>query len=78
VHGQLAGPLQGRRVGFVVTFGTGSTGQITQAINEATLFNKVVLQVYGDQFGAAVVYRHYFQGGPDVSEISLDLFVFDH
>lgn len=77
VHGQLAGPLQGRRVGFVLTFGTGSTAQITQAINEATLFNKMVLQVYGDEFAGAV-YRSYFQGGGDVSKISLDLFVFDH
>jgi hypothetical protein len=75
VHDQLAGPLAGRRVGFVLTFGTGSTGQITQAINEAILFNNVVLQAYGDQFAGAV-YRSYFQGGTDMRVISVDLFVF--
>lgn len=77
VRGTLAGPLAGRRVGVVLTFGSASGADIQRGIRVAGQFNDQVLRAYGDQFAGAA-YRSYFQGGGDLSKITLEIFVFDH
>jgi hypothetical protein len=76
VRGALAGPLAGRRVGVVLTFGTAPSGAIQRGVNVATQFNNLVLGAMGGQFTGAA-YRAYFQGGGDLNKVSLEIFVFD-
>jgi hypothetical protein len=76
VSNALAGPLAGRRVGFVLTFGSSSGSAIQRGITVAGRFNDQVLRTLGVQFADAV-YRSYFQGGGNLSKITLEIFVFD-
>lgn len=77
MRGALAGPLAGRRVGVVLTFGTSPSGDIQRGVRVAGLFNDLVLRTSGDQF-AGTGYRNFFQGGGDLDKITLEIFVYDH
>jgi hypothetical protein len=74
---QVSGPLGGRRVGVVLTFGTSSSGAIQRGITVANTFNTQVLQALGGQFTGAA-YEGYFQGGGDLNKITLQMFVFNN
>jgi hypothetical protein len=72
----LFGPLAGRRVGMVLTFGSATSSDIQRGIEVARLFNLHVLQAYGGQFAGAV-YRNFFTGGGDLRKIAIEVYVYD-
>lgn len=71
----VTGPLQGRQVGMVLTFGTASSSNIQHGIQVANAFDAQVLQALGGQFAGAA-YQGFFQGGGDQSKITLQIFVY--
>jgi hypothetical protein len=72
---QLTGPLGGRQVGMVLTFGTAPSSNIQHGIQVANAFDAQVLQALGGQFAGAA-YQGFFQGGGDQSKITLQIFVY--
>ncbi|WP_103339976.1 hypothetical protein [Amycolatopsis sp. CA-126428] len=72
----LGGPLAGRQVGVVLTFGTSPANKIQRGVTVAKQFNDQVLKAWGGQFAEAV-YDGFFQGGDDLNKISLEIFVYN-
>lgn len=74
VYNIILGPLAGRRVGMVLTFGSATTANIQRGIRVAELFNQQVLGTYGEFAGSA--YRNFFTNDGDLTKITFEIFVF--